>query len=113
MVDDDEGVRTALAELLGSMGFDALTFGSAEAFLDAPRAHLHCLVADVHLPGMSGPALVRRLAAEGLMPAAVLVTAHDDPATLELIRQTGPVPHLHKPFSDAQLADAIRRATAS
>ena len=112
VVDDDPGVRTALQELLRSMGFQAVTFGSAEEFLSSGRGHLHCVIADVHLPGMSGPALVRRLAEAGTGLPALLVTAHDDPATLELIRQTGPVPHLRKPFSDAQLTDAIRRAAA-
>jgi FixJ family two-component response regulator len=114
IVDDDGGVRTALRELLKSMGYDAITFSSAEEFLSADDGTLvQCVIADVHLPGMSGPALVQALHASDRRLPAVLITAHDDPLTLDLIHAAGPVPHLHKPFSDDQLVDAIRRATAA
>jgi FixJ family two-component response regulator len=114
IVDDDSGVRTALRELLRSMGFDAVAFGSAEEFLaSSQHAHVDCLIADVHLPGMSGAALVGALAASGVALPAVLITAHDDPVTLELIRRIGPIPHLRKPFGDDELSDAIRRALAA
>jgi CheY-like chemotaxis protein len=46
----------------------------------------------------------------GPVPPAVLITARDDPTTLELIRQAAPVRHLRKPFGDDDLFDAIRRA---
>jgi FixJ family two-component response regulator len=114
VVDDDASVRTASKELLRSMGFNAVTFGSAEEFLQwAGRADIDCLITDVHLPGMNGPALVRTLAGAGAALPSILITAHDDPTTLELIRQTGPVPYLRKPFSDDQLFDAIQRALAA
>jgi FixJ family two-component response regulator len=113
IVDDDSGVRTALRELLRSMGFDAVTFGSAEEFLASTREDIDCLIADVHLPGMSGAALVQTLAKAGAALPALLITAHDDPATLELIRRTGPIPHLRKPFSDDELVQTIRRALAA
>jgi FixJ family two-component response regulator len=111
VVEDDAGVRTALQQLLRSAEYGALTFGSAEEFL-ASRGHHHvdCLVADINLPGMSGVALVKALAAgEGAVPV-VLITGRDDPNTMELIRQAGPVPRLRKPFSDDELFDAIQTA---
>jgi FixJ family two-component response regulator len=111
IVDDDRGVRMALRELLRSMGFDAVTFGSAEEFLDSGRSRqVGVLIADLHLPGMTGAALVSTLADAGSAVPALLITAHDDTATAELIRQTGPIPHLRKPFSDEDLLDAMRRA---
>jgi FixJ family two-component response regulator len=111
IVDDDGSVRMALRELLRSMGFDAVTFGSAEEFLDSGRSQqVGVLIADIHLPGMTGAALVSTLAGAGSAVPALLITAHDDAATAELIRQTGPIPHLRKPFSDEDLLDAMRRA---
>jgi CheY-like chemotaxis protein len=59
---------------------------------------------------MNGVALLKALAANGGMPPAVLITARDDPATFELIRQAGMVPCLRKPFSGDELFDAIGRA---
>ncbi len=110
VVEDDPGVRTALRQLLRSAEYDALTFASAEEFLESNRRDdVDCLIADINLPGMSGVALLQALAADGAALPAVLITARDDPATLELLRRAAPVPHLRKPFSDDDLFDAIRR----
>ena len=111
VVEDDPGVRTALRQLLRAAEFDALTFASAEEYLESERRDdVDCLIADINLPGMNGVALLQALAADGVTLPAVLITARDDPATLELIRRAAPVPHLRKPFSDDELFDAIRRA---
>jgi FixJ family two-component response regulator len=114
VVEDDVAVRTALQQLLRSASFDTLTFASAEEFLSAgamERAHL--LIADVNLPGISGVALVQRLAASGSALPAILITGRDDPATRHLIGQAGPVPRLRKPFSDGDLFGAIRTALSA
>lgn len=109
VVEDDAGVRTALQQLLRSAGYEAQTFASAEEFLAAAGAGVvHCLIADVNLPGITGVALVKELAARGTAVPAVLMTGRDDPATRDLVRQGGAVPCLHKPFSDRELFDAIR-----
>ena len=110
VVDDDDGVRESLGQLLRSAGYRASTFESAESFLASPDVLTHdCLVADVNLPGMSGVALVQVLIAAGTRLPTVLITARDDIATLALTHQLGAVPHLHKPFSDDDLLEAIER----
>ena len=114
VVEDNVGVRTALEQLLRSAAFDTLTFASAEEFLSAgavERADL--LIADVNLPGITGVALVQRLAASGSTLPAILITGRDDPATRQLIHQAGPVPRLRKPFSDDDLFGAIRTALSA
>lgn len=109
VVEDDAGVRTALKQLLRAAGFAALTFASAEEFLSSDAlAQLDCLIADVNLPGMSGVALLKALDANGGRVPAVLITGRDDAGTIELMRQAGNVPRLHKPFSDEELFGAIR-----
>ena len=111
VVEDDAGVRTALQQLLRSAEYEALVFASAEEFLATrDRIEVDCLVADINLPGMSGVALVKTLAAGVEGVPAVLITGRDDPNTMELIRQAGPVPRLRKPFSDDELFDAIHAA---
>ncbi len=119
VIEDDAGVRTALRQLLRAAEFDALTFASAEEFLDwrrrenldwSRRENVDCLIADINLPGMNGVALVQALAASGEALPAVLITARDDPATRELLRRAAPAPHLRKPFSDEELFYAIDRA---
>ena len=114
VIDDDAGIRAAMADLLQAADFTALTFASAEEFLERGRQErFDCLVADINLPGMTGVALVQTLGAMGRLLPAVLITGRDDPATLDLIRRAGSVPHLRKPFGDDELFDAMRRAMAA
>jgi two-component system response regulator FixJ len=107
-VDDDESVRHSLRQLLRAADFEAVAYASAEEYL-ARRERVDCLIVDVNLPGMNGVALLQTLAANGSAPPAILITAREDPGTLDLIRHVGSIPHLRKPFSDEQLFEAISR----
>lgn len=110
VVEDDEGVRTALQQLLRSAGFNAVTFGTAEEFLaHAPAADVACLIADINLPGISGVELVKTVGMNGRSLPSVLITGRRDAATAELARQAEEVPRLYKPFSDAALFEVIDR----
>jgi FixJ family two-component response regulator len=108
VVEDDESVRCALGHLLRAAAFDAVTFASAEEFLSSPDDdRVDCLIADINLPGMSGAALVQALGAAARAIPAILISAGDDNATLELVRRAGAPPYLRKPFSDEELFAAI------
>ena len=63
VVDDDESIRSALARLLRSIGYQVLSFESAEDFLNsASDLSGGCIVLDIHLKGMSGLDLQEELA---------------------------------------------------
>jgi len=110
VVDDDESIRYALRHLLRAAEFAVAIFASAEEFLSSSAgAQVDCLIADVNLPGMSGVALVEAMAAADRTIPTILITARDDANTLELIRRAGCVPHLRKPFGEAELFGAIYR----
>ncbi len=114
VIDDDAGIRAAMADLLRAADFSALTFACAEEFLErGQQERFDCLIVDINLPGMTGVALVQALGATGKRLAAVLITGRDDPETLDLIRGAGPVPHLRKPFGEEELFDAMRQAMAA
>lgn len=114
VVEDDLAVRTALQQLLRSASFETLSFASAEDFLnEGAEERADLLIADVNLPGISGVALVQRLAASGSKLPTILMTGRDDPATRHLIHQAGPVPRLRKPFSEGDLFGAIRIALSA
>lgn len=64
VVDDDVSVRTALEDLLASVGLAVLTYGSVHEFLSAPIADAPgCLVLDVRMPGQSGLEFQQRMTA--------------------------------------------------
>lgn len=111
LVDDDVSVRRALARLIHSCGLDVETFTSAEEFLAAPRPRaIACIILDVHLGGMSGPDLYRRLADEGDAPPVIFITAHDTPQVRSQATAFADAAYLRKPFDSTLLLDAVGHA---
>jgi FixJ family two-component response regulator len=111
VVDDDESIRRALARLLRSMGYHAVTFGSAEEFIEAiPHRGEGCLVLDVRLPGMTGLDLQEKLASAGFNYPVIFMTAHDVPQWQERAKKAGALAYLRKPFDEHSLLGAIRLA---
>ncbi|BBP59654.1 response regulator [Pseudomonas sp. St316] len=79
VVDDDESVRTALDSLLRSSGYKVRTYCSAIEFLDANAPpSTHCLISDIHMPGMSGVELHQQLGAMGFRIPTIFITAYPD-----------------------------------
>jgi FixJ family two-component response regulator len=112
IVDDDASVCRALKRLIRSLGMDAETFGSGEAFLGSaaaqPPAQADCLILDLQMPGMSGLEVQARLA-EGSLPI-IFVTAHDEAGARELALRSGAIAFLRKPFDDEALIIIINEA---
>jgi CheY-like chemotaxis protein len=62
IVDDDGDGTTALASLLGLLGYDVRTAGDGLRGLDsAERLRPQCIVLDIDLPGLDGLDIARRL----------------------------------------------------
>lgn len=112
IVDDDPAMLKAVGRLLRAMGFDAITFPSAEAFLEGATAcKPECLVLDINLGGISGIELRRQLASSGCDLPIIFITAVDDEPTHREATEAGCVAFLRKPFPAKSLVDAIDRAT--
>jgi FixJ family two-component response regulator len=109
VVDDDESVRESLPDLLRELGFMVRAFASAEEFLTARLLNeTKCLILDVAMPGMSGPALQQELLRRGRSIPIVFVTAREG-ACAELL-VAGAVDCLLKPFTEAALNSAVLKA---
>jgi len=119
IVDDDAGVREALAWLLRSRRLPSESFDSAEAFdatlqSRAPPREPCCLLLDVRMPGMSGIALFDALVARGVVDAmpVIFLTGHADVPTAVATVKRGAFDFCEKPFSDNALVDRIEQALA-
>lgn len=108
IVDDDEEVRTAIEELMLSVGMEAHGFGSTRDLVESPLLHrAACLVLDVRMPGSSGLDLQQRLAAAGISRPIVFLTGHGDiPMSVQAMK-AGAIDFLTKPVRDQTLIDAI------
>jgi two-component system response regulator DctR len=117
IVDDDAGVREALAWLLRSRHLLSEGYASAEEFdamLGAGFAPSQpcCLLLDVRMPGMSGLALFEKLVERGLARAVpvIFLTGHADvPTAVDMVKR-GAFDFCEKPFSDNALVDRVEEA---
>ena len=110
IIDDDEPVAIWLARLLTRAGLEAETFGTAEAFLEEYQGGLGCIVLDVRLPGMSGPALQGLLARKGWNIPIILCSGYGElPVAVEALKE-GAIDFIEKPFRPDVIRGAIDRA---
>jgi FixJ family two-component response regulator len=111
VVDDDESVRESLPDLLREFGFAARAFASAEEFLASDCVgDTNCLILDIAMPGMSGPALQLELSRRESAIPIVFITAERDDSIRPRLLQAGAVDCLFKPFSEAALLKALGAA---
>lgn len=114
VVDDDESVRRAMANLLKSAGYSSICFDSGEACLaSARRGEFAFAVLDVKLGGMSGFSLQQRLAAADKSPPLVFVSAYGDLAMERRAIDAGAIAFLRKPIDVDLLLEHIACALAA
>lgn len=117
IVDDDASLRTALLDLMESLGIPAVGFPDAESFLQSEeRNNCECLIADIHMPGLSGLELFQRLAKTQVPVPTILMTAYPDEHSRARAAKTGVVEYLTKPFQNEALialVSSILRKTRS
>jgi FixJ family two-component response regulator len=111
IVDDDQPFRDSMEKLMKSLGFNVQAFPSAANFLASPLlAQTACLVADVNMPGMTGPELHRQLVKAGRLIPTILMTAYPNDRIRDGALKDGVVCYLSKPVDDQRLEACVRSA---
>jgi FixJ family two-component response regulator len=111
IVDDDESMREATKGLVRSLGYQAVTFSSAEEFLQSDSVdNTSCLIADVQMPGLSGIELQRWLIARGARLPTIFITAYPEESTRARAMRAGAAGFLSKPFSEESLVRCLDSA---
>jgi FixJ family two-component response regulator len=111
VVDDDESFRDSLRRLLKSLDYAVAVFPSAAAFLASSQLEATaCLVADVHMPEMTGVELYEHLVHTGHAIPTILVTAYPDDGVEARMLSLGICRYLRKPLNEAALIDSLRSA---
>jgi FixJ family two-component response regulator len=104
-------VREATGDLVQSLGYEVLTFESAERFLDSGcLAETSCLITDLQMPGLSGLDLQSQLIAEGQHIPVIFVTAFPEERSRRRAMNAGAVGFLSKPFDEGSLIDCLHTA---
>jgi FixJ family two-component response regulator len=113
VVDDDASFLTAVTRLLRAGGFAVKTFASADEFVkNPPPDSPGCVIADLHMPGMSGLGLQDSLAKTSASLPVIFLTGHGDIPTSVHAMRRGAEDFLTKPVKREELFDAVQRALA-
>ncbi len=108
IVDDDPWARGGIREFVESLGYRALTFASAEHFLESGSlADTKCLITDLHMSGLSGLDLQKQLQAQGIRIPVIFITAYPNDEHRERALDAGAVCFLNKPFDQQSLVDCL------
>jgi len=111
IVDDDEGIRTSLAEVIRHAPSLRLAgdYPNAEiALQEIPRKPPHVVLMDINLPGMKGVECVRHLKAALPQVQFMMLTVYEDSESLFNSLKAGASGYLLKRTASSRLLDAIR-----
>src|SRR3954449_12313188 len=101
VVEDDRSFRESMCRLMRSLGYTVEIFSSAANFLASPRlAETACLIADIHMPVMTGVELYRHLVDVGHAIPTILVTGRPDDGERARVLSDGVFCYLDKPISE-------------
>ena len=113
MVDDDDELRTVVAELLQSVGLAVECFDSGAAFLERDLSDTNgCVLVDVRMPAMNGLELQQQLLSRGNQLPLVFVTGHGDLKMGVAAMKFGAFDFISKPFHEQDLIDLVHSALA-
>jgi CheY-like chemotaxis protein len=110
IVDDEEGVRDGVADLLGMEGYEvSVARDAVEAVRVLPEFRPEVILLDLRMPHLDGEGFLRGM---GGLPASkrvpvVLISAKEDLQQIAL--RTGAAGYLSKPFEAPQLLSLLEK----
>lgn len=108
IVDDDQEIRSLLADYLSVNGYHAFTAQDGVAMQKVlEQEHVDLIVLDLNMPGEDGLTLCRKLRAGSSMPV-IMLTARSEPIDRILGLEMGADDYLPKPFEPRELLARIR-----
>lgn len=111
IVDDDPSIRKSLCFMLRLEGLSSSSFSNAEEFLanDEP-SRPGCLILDVRMPGISGPALFKELMVRKYSNPIIFLSAHGDIRLAVDMVKEGALDFIEKPVEPSTFIDLVKKA---
>ncbi len=100
VVDDEEGIRTFVAEVLEGQGLQVTMAASGQEAVRLIDGHsFHLIVTDLRMPLLDGISLIRKVRTEQPETEVIVLTAHGTVATAVEAMRLGAYDYLTKPLS--------------
>ena len=113
LAEDEPAIRTALARILQSAGYDVLEAADGEEALRLSESHqgpIHLLLSDVMMPSIGGKELMQRLAVSRPEIRVVLMSGYTDDEALRANLGAARFTFLQKPFTAQEVLRVLRAA---
>jgi len=112
LVEDDDQVRAAARGILERAGyqvFEARNAGEALLFSEQHSGEIHLLLTDVVMPGMSGPALAKRLAGARVDMRVLCMSGYTDDSIVRHGVLEAQIAYIQKPITPETLTTRVRQ----
>lgn len=113
IIDDDEELRRSLGGLMRAYGIEARLFESADAFLASGQTSFDCVIVDVHMPGVDGISMTKRLRERGNDVPVIIISALDPDRTRDKAMAGGAQAYFSKPIDSDELLDVMAELMSS
>lgn len=113
VVEDEPAVRRLTERVLASAGYTVLTAAGGEeamAALDAHEGIVHLLLTDVVMPHTNGQEVARMFTKKSPVTRVLFMSGYTEDAIVHNGVQAGQMRFLEKPFTMAELTQAVRAA---
>ncbi len=110
VVEDEDLVREVIARALRARQFDVVVAPSGEAALALIRSRVFDMIlTDINMPGMDGFSFIRsvRMTPTLGQPEVIFISSTEDPALFKRAMNVGACDFLIKPFTSAQVSEAV------
>lgn len=112
VVDDEQGMRDTVREILESVGYEVTTASTGDdALVRLRQQEFDVVVMDIRMPGRDGISVLREIG--GPPPPVVMMTAYAVEDQLRAAVDAQSFAVVHKPVPPAYLLDLVARAAAA
>ncbi|AJK89465.1 response regulator [Lysinibacillus fusiformis] len=111
IVDDQQGIRLLLNEVLKKEGYVTyLAANGLEALKYADEQDMDCVLLDMKIPGMDGIEILRRLKEKFPKLPVFMMTAYGELDVVQEALNLGAIRYFTKPFDIFEVRDEVNKA---
>lgn len=110
IVDDQQGIRLLLNEVMKKEGYETyLAASGLEALKIAEEQEIDCVLLDMKIPGMSGVEILKRLKEKWPTIPVFMMTAYGELDIVQEALKLGAIRYFTKPFDIFELRDEVNK----
>ncbi|MEA0553960.1 response regulator [Lysinibacillus irui] len=111
IVDDQQGIRLLLNEVLKKEGYITyLAANGSEALKYADEQKMDCVLLDMKIPGMDGIEILKRLKEKFPKLPVFMMTAYGELDVVKEALELGAIRYFTKPFDIFEVRDEVNKA---